>query len=362
MSNTAGILDPLTPQDCDLRDFSFMPLDVVRLRDSTLAIKATGEEFRAAVLLWCASWHQMPAGSLPDDDAELATFAGFGRVVKEFKKIKAGATRGWVKCSDGRLYHPVIAEKVIEAWNGKLRQQWRTECARIRKHNERHKATVPSPDFDEWLSHGRPCGQPLQIPCDDASMSRATDSECHTRQADVSSVKQHPMDSGQGQGQGQGQVVNPCTPTADAAPLPQPAELLPAVADATPPPKAPRAETALQVACRETWGAYCQAYAARYGAAPVRAAKQSAQVKQIVQALGAEEAPQVAAWFVDHPAQWYVTKGHDIGLLLSDLTKLRTEWATGRVVTSTAARHSDRRGAMASALQNLLAECEGGQQ
>ena len=74
MSNTAGILDPLTPQDCDLRDFSFMPLDVVRLRDSTLAIKATGEEFRAAVLLWCASWHQMPAGSLPDDDAELATF------------------------------------------------------------------------------------------------------------------------------------------------------------------------------------------------------------------------------------------------------------------------------------------------
>lgn len=51
MSNTAGILDPLTPQDCDLRDFSFMPLDVVRLRDSTLAIKATGEEFRAAVLV-----------------------------------------------------------------------------------------------------------------------------------------------------------------------------------------------------------------------------------------------------------------------------------------------------------------------
>lgn len=119
MSNAAGILDPLTPQDCDLRDFSFMPLDVVRLRDSTLAIKATGEEFRAAVLLWCASWHQMPAGSLPDDDAELATFAGFGRVVKEFKKIKAGATRGWVKCSDGRLYHPVIAEKVIEAWREK---------------------------------------------------------------------------------------------------------------------------------------------------------------------------------------------------------------------------------------------------
>lgn len=48
MSNTAGILDPLTPQDCDLRDFSFMPLDVVRLRDSTLAIKAKAERASSA--------------------------------------------------------------------------------------------------------------------------------------------------------------------------------------------------------------------------------------------------------------------------------------------------------------------------
>lgn len=350
--------EPLTPQDCDLRDFSFMPLDVVRLRDSTLAIKATGEEFRAAVLLWCASWHQTPAGSLPDDDAELATFAGFGRVVKEFKKIKVGAMRGWIKCSDGRLYHPVIAEKVIEAWNGKLRQQWRTECARIRKHNERHKVTVPSPDFEEWLSRGRPCGLPLPVTCDAPAMSHATADDCHTRQASVSSVKQHPMDSGQGQGQGQGQEVNLDAPTDAAGPSASAAELLPAVADATAPPKAPRAETALQAACRETWGAYCQAYAERYGAAPVRSVRQSSQVKQIVQALGADEAPQVAAWFVGHPAQWYVTRGHDIGQLLADITKLRTEWATGRVVTSTAARQSDRRGAMASAVENLLAECE----
>ncbi len=146
------------------------------------------------------------------------------------------------------------------------------------------------------------------------------------------------------------------------------AELLPAVAAAPATEEKPRratagqggAETALQISCRETWAAYCRAYADRYGAPPVRAAKQNAQVKQIVQALGAEEAPQVAAWFVGHPAQWYVTKGHDIGLLLTDITKLRTEWATGRVVTSTVARQADRRGAMASAVQNLLAECEGG--
>lgn len=163
----------------------------------------------------------------------------------------------------------------------------------------------------------------------------------------------------QEQEQEQEQEVNPCAPTAACRPLASDAELLPAVATATPPAKAARADTALQIACRATWEAYSAAYALRYGAAPVRAARQSAQVKQIVQALGAEESPPVAAWFVDHPAQWYVTKGHDIGLLLADLTKLRTEWATGRVVTTTAARQSDRRGAMASAVQNLLAECGG---
>lgn len=71
--------EPLTPPDCDLRDFAFMPLDVARLRDSDLAIQIEAEEFRAAVLLWCASWHQVPAASLPDDDKALAALAGYGR-------------------------------------------------------------------------------------------------------------------------------------------------------------------------------------------------------------------------------------------------------------------------------------------
>lgn len=32
-----------------------------RLRDSDIATKAKGDEFRCAVLLWCAAWHQVPA-------------------------------------------------------------------------------------------------------------------------------------------------------------------------------------------------------------------------------------------------------------------------------------------------------------
>lgn len=130
------IPDPLTPPDCDLRGLSFMPLDAVRMLDSDLFALSTGDEFKAAVALWCKAWSQVPAASLPNDDRILAHLSG----AKQWKKVKAMALRGWVLCSDGRFYHPVIAEKAIEAmgrreeWqeadgNRKTRQQrWRERC------------------------------------------------------------------------------------------------------------------------------------------------------------------------------------------------------------------------------------------
>ncbi|WP_334046146.1 DUF1376 domain-containing protein [Burkholderia cepacia] len=144
--------NPLTAAECDLRDFAFMPLDVVRLRDSDIAALSTAEEFRAAVLLWCASWHQVPAASLPDDDRVLAQLAGYGRVVTEWRKVRTGALRGWVTCADGRLYHPVVAEKARDAWAAKHEQRYKTECARIKKHNQRHGTDIEFPTFEEFLS------------------------------------------------------------------------------------------------------------------------------------------------------------------------------------------------------------------
>lgn len=144
--------NPLTAADCDLRDFAFMPLDVVRLRDSDIAALSTADEFRSAVLLWCAAWHQVPAASLPDDDRVLAQLAGYGRVVSEWRKVRDGALRGWVKCADGRLYHPVVAEKARDAWAAKHEQRYKTECARIKKHNQRHEIQIEFPTFEEFLS------------------------------------------------------------------------------------------------------------------------------------------------------------------------------------------------------------------
>jgi hypothetical protein len=35
---------------------------------------------------------------------------------QEWARIREQALEGWQLCSDGRLYHPVVAEKALEAW------------------------------------------------------------------------------------------------------------------------------------------------------------------------------------------------------------------------------------------------------
>lgn len=131
-------------------------------------------------------------------------------------------------------------------------------------------------------------------------------------------------------------------------------------ADAASSPKKRKSSLTPQVqeACRATWDSYCSAYAGRYGVAPVKNAKVAGMVVSFAKRVPMAEAPDIAAWYVQHPGRFYVERGHVFDNLLKDAEKLRTEWATGRVVTATAARQSDRRGATASALEKLLSECE----
>lgn len=148
--------EPLTTADCDLSDFQYMELDVRQLRDSKFAATVDAEAFRAGVLLWCAAWHQVPAGSLPDDDVELANLAGFGRVVKEWRKVREEALYGFVKCSDGRLYHSVIAKKAASAYEAKQRHAYDRLRDRLRKENKAREAegrsVVGTPSYEQWKS------------------------------------------------------------------------------------------------------------------------------------------------------------------------------------------------------------------
>lgn len=114
---------PMTPPDCDLRDFPRMMIDIGRLFASEFDATSDDSAWRCGVTLWLKSFHQVPAASLPDDDAQLARLAGLGRDVRTWMRRRAHALRGWIKCDDGLLYHPVVAEIALEAWLEKLTQR-----------------------------------------------------------------------------------------------------------------------------------------------------------------------------------------------------------------------------------------------
>ena len=106
----------------------------------------------------------------------------------------------------------------------------------------------------------------------------------------------------------------------------------------------------------ETWAAYSAAYLIRYAVDPVRNATVNGQLAQLVARLGAQEAPQVAGWYLSHRNQFYTSCGHSVGILLRDCEKLRTEWATGRQGTHAQAVQSDRTQTNLSAFAPMMAE------
>lgn len=141
---TDNLPAPLVPAEIDLRDFGFMPLDVQRLVTSETWIDAIDDPRigHAAMSLWCEAWHQVPCGSLPDNDKVLYRLSMCPNP-KEWQRVRERVMAGWMKCSDGRLYHAVVAEKARESWEKKIAQRARTAAAteaRERKRREREEA------------------------------------------------------------------------------------------------------------------------------------------------------------------------------------------------------------------------------
>lgn len=133
--------EPMTGADCDLRGMPYMPLDIVRLFDSDLYALSSGDEFKAALTLWGKAFLQVPAGSLPSDDRILAHLSGAG---VRWAKLRPMALRGWVLCSDGRLYHPVVSEKARDAWRIRCERRTRTEAARRARHTAKNEPEQPA--------------------------------------------------------------------------------------------------------------------------------------------------------------------------------------------------------------------------
>ena len=90
----------------------------------------------------------------------------------------------------------------------------------------------------------------------------------------------------------------------------------------------------------------------RYGVKPVRNAKVNDNVKALVKRLGYEEAPRVAAWYVERVSEAYVLKdSHGVGALLAKAESYHTQWARGQAVTGTAAQAADKTSANFDAIE-----------
>lgn len=140
---TAQLPQPPIPADADLRHFPCVSINAADLRNSDMAIEGDPADNWFCMILMMAAWHQLPAGSLPDDDAKLAYLAGMGRDLRGWKKRRKGALRGWVLCSDGRLYHPMLVEAVQEALQKSQRGRRSAE----------NRWNLDAPSFDQPLEN-----------------------------------------------------------------------------------------------------------------------------------------------------------------------------------------------------------------
>lgn len=130
---------------------------------------------------------------------------------------------------------------------------------------------------------------------------------------------------------------------------------------AAPPARAKRADSKDEkqpAKSNAAWNRYREAYRERYRTEPVENAKVRSQLCQLVDRVGVEAAPEVAAFYVRHNGAWYVKNMHQIEWLVRDCEKLHTEWVTGATMTDTKARQTDRTAANAGVWGGLIAEAE----
>lgn len=134
-------------------DFAWFPFRIDRFLTSRFLALSVARGQRdaigTAVVLWAESFRQDPAGTLPDDDTELASLARFGADFDAWRAVRETVLYGWRPVDVGgerfgpagpRLGHPVIAAEATEMWRRKDNSGERAEARRIS--NMRHRVKV----------------------------------------------------------------------------------------------------------------------------------------------------------------------------------------------------------------------------
>lgn len=344
MSRDLSRPEPMSTPDCDLRGFEWMPFNAVDLLDSKLWLEGDGWECKAAISLICKSWRQVPAGSLPNSDTALAQLA----CVPDWTHVRTMALQEWVLCSDGRLYHPIVAKKAMEALPSRQEYAHKKSAEAERKERERKdrkdlfaklKAAGVTMEFNAKTKDLREAVAKLgagKIPQSSAPPDRTGHAEKRDKSRDMSRLRE-----GEGEREGLG-IVEGGSPTPPSPPPPAPPAPAPAKKARAAKPPAPTADA---------WDAYSVAYEAKFGAAPVRNAKVNGQLANLVSRIPAAEVPDLIRHYLRQDDNLlYVRSGFALDPLLRDAEKLRTELVTRKRIGHTTTAQDQRSSRMREAL------------
>ncbi|MFG1247283.1 DUF1376 domain-containing protein [Xanthobacter flavus] len=114
----------------DVRCLPYMPLHIERLRRSKAWLRCKRNPALAFYILnmWMRAWHEVPAGSIEDDDDVLADAAMCSP--REWARLKDDVLQGW-ELRDWRWHHHVVEELAAEGSEKIEGRRKRTEAARV---------------------------------------------------------------------------------------------------------------------------------------------------------------------------------------------------------------------------------------
>lgn len=125
-----------------MRGLPYMPLKIEQLKASRtwLVCRRRPELAFYLINLWMRAWGEEPAGSIEDDDDVLAAAADCPP--DKWPAIREAALAGWVRCSDGRLYHPTLCEIAAETFEKRTAIEQERAADRARKREKYRRASA----------------------------------------------------------------------------------------------------------------------------------------------------------------------------------------------------------------------------
>lgn len=107
---------------------------------------------------------------------------------------------------------------------------------------------------------------------------------------------------------------------------------------------------------RGIWEAYKGAFIERYDVEPIHNSRIAAMVSSLRKALGADEAPEVAKFYLTIDDPWLLRERHPFGALISKAESYHASWKKGEALTSSQAH----RQANLSEQKKILSEVKNG--